>query len=418
MTILTINAGSTSVKLALFEMDASHRLMRVRTESHASQEDPRTALEAFKGAHPSALTAIAHRVVHGGERFSGPVVLDAAAVAAIEELSALAPLHNPLALRWIKVACELWSQVPQVAAFDTSLFKDLPRVAAEYALPPSWGTAMGVRRYGFHGLAHQDMLESWCRLYPELEHGGRLITLQLGGGCSVTAFDCGRPLDTSMGFSPLEGLVMANRSGDVDPAVIPYLQKRQGISADEVIQELNENAGLAGVSGLNEDPAKLLEDPSPRAQFAVELYCYRIRKFIGAYLAVLGGCDGIVFGGGVGEHVPGVRLRALQGLGWAGIQIDPVFNSFADGGHALISAAESVISVHVVVVTKNPRWLAQLLILFERFSASRARGFTASRGAARHRPAWRTSDYSLGLAPWWVRSNPYLLSSRRTHIPR
>ena len=151
MTILTINAGSTSVKLALFEMDASHRLMRVRTESHASQEDPRTALEAFKGAHPSALTAIAHRVVHGGERFSGPVVLDAAAVAAIEELSALAPLHNPLALRWIKVACELWSQVPQVAAFDTSLFKDLPRVAAEYALPPSWGTAMGVRRYGFHG---------------------------------------------------------------------------------------------------------------------------------------------------------------------------------------------------------------------------------------------------------------------------
>lgn len=353
MAALTVNAGSTSVKLALFEVGANHALTQVRTESHSSREDPRAVLDALKQRGRYEVAAVAHRVVHGGDRFSRPTVLDPLTIAAIEEVSALAPLHNPAALRWIKAARELWPGIPQVAAFDTALFKDLPRVAAEYALRPSSGTEVGVRRYGFHGLAHEAMLQRWCLLYPELEHGGRLITLQLGGGCSATAFECGRPMDTSMGFSPLEGLVMATRSGDLDPAVVPYLQKKRGISAEQVIRELNENSGLAGVSGLDEDPSALLRHPSPQAQFAVELYCYRIRKLIGAYLAVLGGCDGIVFGGGVGEHVPGVRSRALQGMEWAGIQIDPVFNGFADGGHALISGAGSSVKVHVVVVDEE-----------------------------------------------------------------
>jgi acetate kinase len=160
-------------------------------------------------------------------------------------------------------------------------------------------------------------------------------------------------MDTSMGFSPLEGLVMATRSGDVDAAVVPYLERKLNISSAQVIQELNEKCGLAGVSGLHENPSLLIGHPSPQAQFAIELYCYRIRKFIGAYLAVLGGCDGIVFGGGVGEHVAGVRSCALQGLAWAGIQIDTLLNNLADGGHALISAAESRIKVHVVVVDEE-----------------------------------------------------------------
>jgi acetate kinase len=351
MTLLTINAGSTSVKLAFFELGANRTLTQVRSESHSSHEDPRAVLDVLCRRYDMA--AIAHRVVHGGDRFSRPTILDPSAIAGIEELSALAPLHNPAALRWIRVTGERWPRIPQVAAFDTALFKNLPRVAAEYALPPSLGTEIGVRRYGFHGLAHEAMLQSWCSLYPELEHGGRLITLQLGGGCSVTAFDCGQPVDTSMGFSPLEGLVMATRSGDLDPAVVPHLQNKLGISSEQVIRALNENAGLAGVSGLNEDPSVLLVHPSPQAQFAVELYCYRIRKYIGAYLAVLGGCDGIVFGGGVGEHVAGVRSRALQGLEWAGIQIDLLLNGLADGGHALISAPESRIKVHVVAVDEE-----------------------------------------------------------------
>ena len=338
-TLLTVNAGSTSVKLALFDLDANHTLTRARTEWHSSREDPRAVLHALQSNNPS-VAAIVHRVVHGGDRFCRPTVLDPPAIAAIDELSALAPLHNPAALRWIKMVGELWPRIPQVAAFDTAIFKDLPRVAAEYALPASLGTELGVRRYGFHGLAHEAMLQSWCRLYPELERGGRLITLQLGGGCSVTAFDCGRPMDTSMGFSPLEGLVMATRSGDLDPAVVPYLQKKRGISGEQVIQELNERCGLAGVSGLAEDPSLLIGHPSPQAQFAIDLYCYRIRKFVGAYLAVLGGCDGIVFGGGVGEHVAGVRSGALQGLEWAGIQIDPLLNDLAVISKDVIDTAE------------------------------------------------------------------------------
>jgi acetate kinase len=367
MTLLTVNAGSTSVKLALFDLDEKHRLSQDRIESHASNEDPRAVLDALKRSGSHAISAIAHRVVHGGDRFAHPTVLDAPAVVAIEELATLAPLHNHAALGWIKAARELWPEAPQVAAFDTTLFRALPRVAAEYALPAHLGTEIGVRRYGFHGLAHQAMLDGWCLLYPELERGGRVITLQLGGGCSVTAFDCGRPIDTSMGFSPLEGLVMATRSGDLDPAVIPYLQKKRGLSAEQIIRELNENAGLAGVSGVSEDPSALLRHPSPQARFAVELYCYRIRKFIGSYLAALGGCDGIVFGGGVGEHAPGVRSRALHDMQWAGIQIDPVFNEIADGGHAIISAAESSVKVHVVVVDEASALARAAVDLLGRF---------------------------------------------------
>jgi acetate kinase len=350
MIVFTVNAGSTSVKLALFELDANHTLARIRTETHDSQRDPRSVLSAPALSGPYEPAAIAHRVVHGGEEFTGPTLLDPPAIAAIEELAALAPLHNPAALRWIKAAGELWPRARQVAAFDTALFKGLPRVAAEYALPPELGTAIGVRRYGFHGLAHEAMLQDWCALHPEFERGGRLITLQLGGGCSATAFDRGRPVDTSMGFSPLEGLVMATRSGDVDPAVVAYLQQKKGLAAAEVIRQLNACSGLAGVSGQPQDPSVLLALSDPRAQFAVELYCYRIRKYIGAYLAVLGGCDGIVFGGGVGEHVPGVRTLALQGLQWAGIELEPQLNDFADGGEALISTTQSAVKVHVAAV--------------------------------------------------------------------
>lgn len=264
--------------------------------------------------------AVAHRIVHGGTRFVRPVPIDAGVLAAIEELSPLAPLHNPEALRWVRAASALWPQVPQIAVFDTAFFADLPRVAAEYALSARLGVEQGVRRYGFHGIAHRAMWDAWCKLVPEVPLGGRLITLQLGGGCSIAAIDRGKPLDTSMGFSPLEGLVMATRSGDMDPAVIPYLEQRLARPADAIVELLNTQSGLAGVSGSEASPAALLQDPAAQARFAIDLYCYRIRKYVGSYLAVLGGCDGIVFGGGVGEHVPGVRERALANLRWAGIR--------------------------------------------------------------------------------------------------
>jgi acetate kinase len=355
MTLLTVNTGSTSVKLALYEMRPTGTPERRSEEQHSGHDlDARALLGALAAKLPAPPRAVAHRVVHGGTRFTRPTPVDPQVITAIEALSPLAPLHNPVALRWLKAARELWgADTPQVAVFDTAFFANLPRHAAEYALPPQLGVERGVRRYGFHGLAHEAMWRRWCALYPDLPAGGRLITLQLGGGCSMAAIDCGRPLDTSMGFSPLEGLVMATRAGDLDPAVVPYLERQLALSGDAVIELLNNQAGLAGLSASDANPAQLLADPAPRSQFAVELYCYRIRKYLGAYLAVLGGCDGIVFGGGVGEHVPGVRARALTGLAWAGVALDPALNDAARGGDARISAARGAVRVHAVATDEE-----------------------------------------------------------------
>jgi acetate kinase len=355
MTLLTINSGSTSVKLALYQRSAQARLERIDSEQHSGSRLDATALLRVLGSHlPEAPQAIAHRIVHGGTRFTQPVRIDSAVLAALEQLSPLAPLHNPLALRWVTAARAVWgAQLPQVAVFDTAYFANLPRVAAEYALPPQLGVDRGVRRYGFHGLAHQAMWQRFCELYPQLPRGGRLITLQLGGGCSIAAIRAGQPLDTSMGFSPLEGLVMATRSGDLDPASVAYLQTQLNLSGEQVVELLNHQSGLAGLSGSDANPEALLADASAQSQFAAELYCYRIRKYLGAYLTVLEGCDGIVFGGGVGEHAAGVRARALAGLSWAGIALDGALNAAARGGEACISAPDAAVRIHVVAVDEN-----------------------------------------------------------------
>jgi acetate kinase len=357
MIVLTVNTGSTSVKLAAFQIEgtdqAARPVPRPVQAQHLTgpQTDPAASLRGFLGQLREPPVAASHRVVHGGTRFTAPALIDEEARQAIEGLSELAPLHNPVAVHWIDAAREvLGPAVAQVAAFDTSFFAALPRVAAEYALAPEFGVGLGIRRYGFHGLAHESMWRRWMELEPALEGGGRLITLQLGGGCSMAALDKGRPLDTSMGFSPLEGLVMATRSGDVDAAVVPYLERRLGVSGEQVLTLLNERAGLAGVAGSSRDPGSLLDEGSERGRLAVELYCYRARKYLGAYLAVLGGCDGITFGGGVGEHVAEVRARILSGLEWAGIELDPAANRAAAGRESRISAAASRVTVRVIPV--------------------------------------------------------------------
>ncbi len=354
MLILTVNSGSTSAKLAAFESRADPAtLTRVRYEQHGGGAlEARETLSGFVRGLPEAPAAVGHRVVHGGTRFVRPIILDTEAEAALRELSELAPLHNPVALEWIgaaRLACA--PQTPQVAAFDTAFFAELPRLA-DYALPRSAGADLGVRRYGFHGLAHEDMSRRWRELHPE-RSGGRLITLQLGGGCSIAAIDGGRPIDTSMGFSPLEGLVMATRSGDIDPAVVPYLARRLDSSPDRILEMLNHDSGLLGVSGVSGDLRALLAAGSEAAQFAIELYCYRARKYIGAYLAALEGCDGILFGGGVGEHMPEIRERILAPLRWAGIALDAKANAAARGGEARISAAGASIEVGVVQVDEE-----------------------------------------------------------------
>jgi acetate kinase len=359
MIVLTVNTGSTSVKLAAFEpqssaVEAGPPPRRLAAQHLTGHPDPAAALRGFLGQLPDRPAAAVHRVVHGGTRFTGPALIDDGARDAIAALSELAPLHNPVALRWIDAARETCgADVRHVAAFDTAFFSTLPRIAAEYALPPELGVELGIRRYGFHGLAHQAMCERWRELEPRLPGGGRLITFQLGGGCSIAAIDQGRPRDTSMGFSPLEGLIMETRSGDIDAAVVPYLERRLSTSAERVVEMLNERSGLAGLAGSPDDPQALLASGTAQAQFAVELYCYRARKYLGAYLAVLGGCDGIAFGGGVGEHVPEVRQRILSGLEWAGIEVDHAANREARGSESRINGAHSRVSLWVVPVDEE-----------------------------------------------------------------
>ncbi|MEA3181335.1 MAG: acetate kinase [Gammaproteobacteria bacterium] len=354
-TVVTVNSGSTSVKLAAFEARAGGAVTQT-SHDHLSGEKlvPQAVLSAFLAKLPTRPHAMAHRVVHGGRRFPAPVRIDHSVTAAIQELSELAPLHNPKALEWIEAARSVaGADVMQIAAFDTSFFSSLPRIAGEYALAAKYGVDEDVRRYGFHGLAHEALWRRWTQLRPDLPRGGRLITLQLGGGASIAAIDRGQPLDTSMGFSPLEGLVMGTRSGDLDPAVVPYLQKRLHKDSDEIVALLNRESGVAGLSGGDTDLGNLAADPDPQSQFTVDLYCYRARKYIGAYLTVLGGCDGIVFGGGVGEHVPAVRQRILAGLGWAGIEIEPAANEAARGQEARIDSSKRPVRVQVIPVEEE-----------------------------------------------------------------
>jgi acetate kinase len=353
--VVTVNSGSTSVKLAAFQARSQDDVIQI-SHDHVTGEDllPREVLKRFLANLPAAPAAMAHRVVHGGRSFTAAVRIDSSVSTAIQALSELAPLHNPKAVEWIEAACSVAGpQVVQVAAFDTAFFASLPRVAAEYALASRYGVDEGVRRYGFHGLAHEALWRRWSQLHPDLPRGGRVITLQMGGGVSAAAIECGRPLDTSMGFSPLEGFVMGTRSGDLDPAVVPYLEKRLRKSSDEIIALLNHESGVSGLSGGVTDLGRLAADPSPQAQFTVDLYCYRARKYIGAYLAVLGGCDGIVFGGGVGEHVPAIRKRILTDMGWAGIEIDSAANDAARGQEARIDTLRRPVRVHVIPVEEE-----------------------------------------------------------------
>jgi acetate kinase len=355
MLIVTLNSGSTSVKLAAYQTAGGAQPARVaRDHITAEEPDERRIIADFLAKYRLTPNAIAHRVVHGGTHFTAPARIDESVCRAIGELAELAPLHNPKALRWIEAARAVCGPtVVQVAAFDTAFFAHLPRVAAEYAVPARLGVEQDVRRYGFHGLAHEAMSARWAQLHPALAPGARLITLQLGGGCSIAAIARGVPVDTSMGFSPLEGLVMATRCGDIDAAVLPYLQRRLATSAEEIVDQLNRASGLQGVSGSSSSVSDLLADSSPQARFAVDLYCYRARKYIGAYLAVLGGCDGIVFGGGVGEHVPAVRERILGGMEWLGIELDVAVNRSAVGEETRISSSASRTAVHLIPVDEE-----------------------------------------------------------------
>lgn len=352
--LLTVNTGSSSVRLDLFEAHEAGIAPALASYHESLDGPPETVLREFlRDRDARALRVIAHRVVHGGARFTAPCRIDDAVEQEIERLAPLAPLHNPQALAWIRACRALCgAQVPQVAVFDTAFFTALPETARTYALPHALAAQHAIRRYGFHGLAHQAMWQRWCALEPRRAGRGRVISLQLGAGCSISAIADGVPQDTSMGFSPLEGLMMATRCGDLDPGVLLYLQRECGMTPEALDHLLSQASGLLGVSGISADMRVLLASSEPRARLAVDLYCYRARKYIGAYLAVLGGADAILFGGGVGEHAPEIRARILQGLAWAGITIDTTRNHAALGVEARIAHAGSPVAVWALPVNE------------------------------------------------------------------
>ena len=283
------------------------------------------------------IEAVGHRVVHGGERFSRSVRIDDAVLDGIEDNIDLAPLHNPANLRGILAArATLGAGVPQVAVFDTAFHHTLSDYAYLYAIPYQLYRRHRVRRYGFHGTSHRYVAHRYRQLTNTTRENTRLVTLHLGNGCSACAIRGGESVDTSMGFTPLEGLVMGTRSGDLDPAILDYVASKEGLTLPEVEQLLNKQSGLLGISGLTNDMRELLaeaeEHDDRRARLAIAIFAYRVRKYIGSYLAAMGGADAIVFAGGIGENAATVRAAVCEGLEWAGLTLDGALNGAAVGG--------------------------------------------------------------------------------------
>lgn len=361
--LLTVNAGSSSVRLALHLAQGGTPTMLAAVHHGRDAGPPAALLHDFISAHATVpLDLVAHRIVHGGPRFGAPRRIDAGVESEIERLSALAPLHHPMALAWVRACREAFgAALEQVAVFDTAFHAGMPAAAATYALPHTLTERHGLRRYGFHGIAHRALWSHWCALRPDLPMGGRLVTLQLGAGCSACAIERGRSVDTSMGYSPLEGLMMATRCGDVDPALLIALQREAGLAPAELERLLGSASGLLGVSGLSDDMRMLLASDDPRARLAVEMFCLRARKYLGAYLAVLHGADGVVFGGGIGENAPTVRARILEGFDWAGLALDGTANAACAGREARISRADSRIEAWVIPVDEARELAMQAL---------------------------------------------------------
>ncbi len=388
MKVLVVNVGSTSVKYNLYEMDTEARLAvgraeRVGTASaehiHETGKVPiegRTAADALRAimAHltraggpmpdPKALGAVGHRVVHGGERLVVPTKIDDKVEAIIEECAAYAPLHNPVNLAGIRAAKEVFPAVPHVAVFDTAFHAGLPPHAYTYAVPHELYLQKGVRRYGFHGPSHQFMALSAAEYLQTDLSRLKLITCHLGGGASISAIDGGISVETSMGMTPLEGLVMGTRSGDLDPA-IPLLLARDGMKFDEIDDLLNRKSGLAGLSGIGADFRDIetaADAGDPRARLAIEVFVHRIRKYVGAYAAVMGGADALVFTGGIGENSARVRSLVCDALVYMGVALDEEANrtlKAADhGGIIEVSRKRSPTKV-IVVRTDEERMIAR-----------------------------------------------------------
>ena len=386
MKILVLNCGSSSIKFQLIETDvemieanADRCIAKGSVEKIGTDEavlhlsvppnpvrsiteemlDHQTALtraiQALKEAKAvgdiSQIQAVGHRVVHGGERFSASVMIDDEVEKAIQECSELAPLHNPHNLRGYLVARKVLPQVPQVAVFDTAFHHTMPPKAYLYGLPYSYYRRYRVRRYGFHSPSHRYVAFRCREMLGKAKGEANLITAHLGNGCSITAIEKGKSIDTSMGFTPLEGLLMGTRCGDIDPAIILYLMSKDELAIHDVSTLLNRFSGLYGISSNSNDMRDLIAAAAKgdqQSEVAIDAFSYRLRKYIGAYTAALGHVDGLVFTGGIGENSPLVREKACEGLTELGYEIDLARNKEAVGKASEISAASSRIRIFVI----------------------------------------------------------------------
>lgn len=361
MHILTINAGSSSVKFSVFDMATNTELFkseleRVRSVTDAIKQIP----DLLKAQKITKLDAIGHRVAHGGSVFKDPHLIDADVIKAIEECTPLAPLHNPPALEGIKVAQKAWPDTPQIAVFDTAFHQTIPERAYTYAVPEKWREA-GLRRYGFHGTSHKNVM---MRVAEELKMPParlKIISCHLGNGASVCAIEHGVSVDTSMGMTALEGLVMGTRSGDVDPGIFGYLSHKMNLSIDEIEATLYSESGLVALSGLGNDMRdieKQATEGNKKAQLAIQVYAYRVRKYIGAYTAAMGGVDVIAFTGGIGENSSFIRKRICERLDYLGLDFDDDKNinvKLMDSEAPQIQQDSSI--VKVMVTHTREQWM-------------------------------------------------------------
>lgn len=381
MKILVLNCGSSSIKYALYDMDtktvmtsggaervgldgAFVKVKLANGEKRKVMHDIPEHTEGVKFIFSllvdpeigvikdlKEIDAVGHRTVHGGEKFNKSVRLTEEVLKVYEECNDLAPLHNPANLKGIRAVQELMPEMPQVGVFDTAFHQTMPKEAFMYALPYELYEKYGVRRYGFHGTSHRYVSQRVCEFLGVKPEGKKIITCHIGNGASIAAVKDGKCVDTSMGLTPLEGLIMGTRSGDVDGGALTFIEKKLGLDADGLSDLLNKKSGMLGITGVSSDMREIeeaYENGNERAKLAFDMYFYRIRKYIGAYAAAMDGCDIIVFTAGVGENQPSLREEVCKKLTYLGVEIDVEKNKNLRGKEALISTPESKVAVCVI----------------------------------------------------------------------
>jgi acetate kinase len=398
MKILVFNCGSSSVKFQVIDTAGNSRATQhdrklawgivdrlggqasitLKLSDGASTSEENLDISNFKdavrtiierlGALAQNVEAVGHRVVHGADLFTSATVIDDAVLAKIESLNELAPLHNPAALSGVHAARRILHSLPMAAVFDTAFHHTIPETAATYAIPVDLSKKHRIRRYGFHGIAHQYSVLRYGELHALSRDDIDIVTLHLGNGSSACAVRGGKSVDTSMGFTPLEGLVMGTRSGDLDPAIVGYLAGKENVSPAEVERWLNERSGLLGLSGLSHDMRELMAvyDTNLHARLAVDVFCYRARKYLAAYLGILGTAGAVVFSGGIGENTPTVRQKICEGMEWCGLELEQEKNRCTVGVEGAISAPGARFRAYVIPSDEEAIIARETATLFRR----------------------------------------------------